>query len=64
MDDTLQVVAYLSSLQIDILFLPFFEDFKIKVSDSRLDISANSEQKCNIYISNLSLGVYKSNFEN
>ena len=44
--------------KINTLFLPFSEDFQIRVSDSRLDISANSERKWNHLIyQNLSLGV-------
>ena len=40
MDDIFQVVSDHS-----------FEDFQIRVSDSRLDISTNSERKWNISIS-------------
>ena len=55
MDDMLQVVAYLSSPPRTCL--PFFEDFQIRVSDSRLDSSTNilNENRISIY-QNLSLG--------
>ena len=36
--------------------LPFSEDFEIRVSDSRLDISTNSERKMDIYISKSKFG--------
>ena len=40
----------------DTLFLALFEDFQIKVSDSRLDISTNSERKWNVYVSESKFG--------
>ena len=42
--------------KIDSLFLPFIEDFQIRISDSRLDISTNSERKWNTYISKSKFG--------
>ena len=42
--------------EIDTLFLPFFEDIQIRVSDSKLNISTNSEPKSDIYISKCKFG--------
>ena len=40
-------------------FLPFPEDFQIRVPDSRLHISTNSERKWNIYISKSKFGCWQ-----
>ena len=45
---------YLS--QIDTIFFAPFEDFQMEVSDSRLDISTNSEGQSNIYMSESKFG--------
>ena len=39
--------------------LPFSKDFEIGVPDSRLDISTDSERKCNFYISKSESGFWQ-----